>query len=92
MDTLTTTMGHFSDDGIDRRAEAEFFKSLGSEGSIKSALEGGDDEKFDKANKISLYRYFRETIPKNKKAFHFFELIIDYIKMLANSVAVNNGV
>lgn len=48
----------FIDAGNDKRAEADFFKSLGSEGQIKSALEGGDDEEFDKANKISLYRYF----------------------------------
>ena len=61
----------FADDGIDRRAEAEFFKSLGSGGPIKSALEGGDDEKFDKANKILLYRYLRILFPTAETKFSF---------------------
>ena len=61
----------FADDGIDKRAEAEFFKSLGSGGPIKSALEGGDDETFDKTNKILLYRYLRILFHTKETKFSF---------------------
>eukprot|EP00794_Sanderia_malayensis_P007248 gene7248-8056_t len=46
------------DQGKDHREEAEFFKNLGSNGPIKSANEGGDDEMFEtkRLESISLYR------------------------------------